>query len=196
MMKTAGSAVASFVFPQIHKDAANTLAEVKWQCNADLARIGIAQDRAAELIARAEAQYLRHVSLCESPIEQMMLAAMAFMVIDAAQCFPPAIHDVMSGDPWPASPVVIVPQFVIARFRLDFLVSIETDGRPFQIAVECDGKEHHTSRKDIAKDEARDAYLKRLGIQTWRLTGGWIYKAGWKVADELAAVCSWKDLAA
>ncbi len=196
-MRQVGNVVSHLVYGEkLHKDAANVLTEVKWQCERDLARIGVTRERSIELIARAEKRLLETHHLCESPIEQMMLAAMAFMVVDGADCFPPAIHDVMSGEDWPVCPVVIVPQFTIARYRLDFLVAVETRGNPYFIAVECDGAKHHTNVADRERNMARDKYLRGLNIKTYRVPGGWIYKQNWKVADEIAAFCIQKRNAA
>jgi len=188
-VKTAGSIVAQLVHGStVHNDAANVLNESRWQARAALERLGVGPERAGELLQRAEARFTATCKMCESPIEQMMLAAMAFMVVDGAECFPPAIHDVMSGDPWPNCPVVIVPQFVIARYRLDFLVSVDTGKEKFRIAVECDGAEHHSKADDREKDAARDEYLKHLGIRTYRASGKWIYQKNWRVADEIEAI--------
>jgi very-short-patch-repair endonuclease len=196
-MKQIGATVSQLAYgSHVHKDAVAVANECRWRCEDDLARIGVTQPRAVELIARAEARFIAMAHLCESPIEQMMLAAMGFMVIDGAECFPPAIHDVMSGEAWPNSPVVIAPQFVIARFRLDFLVSIESTAGRHLLAVECDGAAHHEGITDRRQDAERDEYLDRIGIRTLRLTGKWIYRNQWKVADELVAIIREKREAA
>ena len=102
----------------------------------------------------------------------------------------------MSGEAWPKGPVVIVPQFVIARFRLDFLVTIETAAGRYSFAVECDGAQHHSNINDRQKDAARDAYLRGLGIKTVRRSGNWIYRQQWRIADEISAIIQEKREAA
>lgn len=196
-MKQIGATVSQLAYgSHVHKDAVAVANECRWRCADDLARLGIVPSRAAELIRQAELRFIAMAHLCESPIEQMMLAAMGFMVIDGAECFPPAIHDVMSGEAWPNAPVVIVPQFVIARYRLDFLVSIETSAGRHLLALECDGAAHHDGAADRRQDAARDAYLERIGVKTLRLVGKWIYRNQWKVADELVAILREKREAA
>lgn len=189
-MQQVGAKVSQLAYgSDVHKDAVAVLNERRWRCIEDLQRAGVPHSRAIDLMAQAERRFVSLAHLCESPIEQMMLAAMSFMVIEGHECFPPAIHDVGSGEEWPTSGIVIVPQFVIARYRLDFLVAIHRDNDPpVLIAVECDGAEHHSGATDRQRDAERDTYLRRIGIRTLRLNGKWIYKTQWRVADELAAI--------
>lgn len=192
-----GGSVAQMAYgSQVTKEAAAVLNECRWRCMDDLAALGITQDRGSELCRRAEHRFVAMAHLCESPIEQMALAAMAFMVIEGVECFPPAIHDVMGGEEWPNSPVVIVPQFVIARYRLDFLVTVDTAEGRYLFAVECDGAAYHNGPKERRRDFSRDSYLRCLGIKTLRMTGSWMFKNQWKVADEIAAIIREKRVAA
>lgn len=188
-MRTVGSLVSKLAYAEdIDPLAAQTVAECSERARGGLALLGFEGEAATSLIEKARAQYLAHLNLCDSPIEQVMLAGMAFMVVPMSDCFPPAIHDVMSGDPWPVQPVVIAPQFNIARYRLDFLVQIKTNRRLTQIVVECDGKQFHSERDAMLADEARDAYLRALGIRTIRYRGSWIYRNSTTVADEIASI--------
>lgn len=180
-MKRVGGAVSQLAYgANISPDAASVLTDAKTRAHDLLKCHGFSVD----LVVKAQGRFLECVGLCESPIEQMMLAALAFMVMPGTDCFPPAIHDVMNGEPWPVKPVVIVPQFVISRYRLDFLVVVSKT----MIAIECDGRDHHTNLIDRARDHGRDQYLKALGIKTLRYTGSWITRNQWKVADEIAAI--------
>lgn len=140
-------------------------------------------------LEQARARILATLNLCESPIEKVALAALGFMVVPGTDCFPPAIHDTMSGDAWPVKPVVICPQFVIGRYRLDFLVQvIAEDGRKHLFAVETDGAEYHSSIEARAKDAARDDYLKAFGIRTVRYSGSAVNRLSHKLAHEIAAM--------
>lgn len=192
-MKTLGRSVSTLAYgSHVHKDVVSLLAELKWRAEADLSRLGIEGEQAANLIGRAEARVLATCHICESPIEQMMLAALGFMALDKLDCFPPTIHDVMSKEAWPTSPVVIIPQFVIARYRLDFLVVVESQPKPALIAVECDGKNFHTKDHHVTRDVTRDTYLEHLGIVTLRLTGREIFRRQWRIADELEHMVQWQ----
>jgi very-short-patch-repair endonuclease len=128
---------------------------------------------------------LEFISQCESPIEKFMLIAMAHMPCNVK----PVLHDMNSGEAFPEWPVVIIPQVVIARYRVDFLVSVM---RPFgsviTFAVECDGADYHYSIETRARDAERDRYLRCLGIKTIRYGGQKIKKLGYKCADEIASI--------
>jgi very-short-patch-repair endonuclease len=185
-MKTIGSLVSSLAYGEsINPVAAQAIYENTVRIQQELGLMGIPQQTVLDLIEKGKTRYLTCLNLCESPIEQIMLCGLAFMVIPSTDCFPPAIHDVQSGAPWPVRPVVIAPQFNIARYRLDFLVQVKTKTKTVKFAIECDGKKHHQEIKDRIRDFDRDEYLEALGIKTVRYSGAWIYKNSWTVADEI-----------
>lgn len=164
--------------------AVHALGLVRHRTAADLALLGISPESTESMLAKVRADLDAHVDLCESPIEQVMLVALAHMVVPKIDCFPPAIHRSRGQEPWPVRPVVICPQFAIARYRLDFMVRLP--GR--WIAVECDGAEHHDSIQGRSRDATRDGYLEAMDIATLRYTGRWIHRNFEKVADEIAAI--------
>lgn len=124
-------------------------------------------------------------SLCESPIEKIMLAGMLTMPSDVA----PVVHDPMSGEPFPVHALVVTPQFVIARYRLDFLVTVQRlKAPPCSFAVECDGIQFHGSLDKRKSDYERDLYLNAIGIKTVRYYGQEIKQLGFKCADDVAAI--------
>ena len=51
-----------------------------------------------------------------------------------------------------------------------------------QIAVEVDGY-HHGEEAQAARDDVRDAYLARRGIETYRITAAEVYRNADAVAD-------------
>lgn len=182
-MKLIGNIISPKAFnAELCDDAKWALDKIDARTRGELLALGIDSRRVDELLEQAQSRLMATVTLCESPIEQVMLVALSHMV--AAGAFPPMIHDIKSGDPFPGGPVVIVPQFVIARYRLDFFVMVN---RNLKFAVECDGAAYHSERIDRIRDAARDDYLEALGIHTIRYSGSWIKKNSWKVADEIAA---------
>ena len=190
-MRTIGSVVAALAYGEkIEPAAAQIIYESSDITRGALTALGMTAERIEELLGKAKTRYLSCLSLCESPIEQVMLAGLAFMYVQDSDSFPNAIHDIQSGDPWPDRPVVIAPQFNIARYRLDFLVHIQTASGIRQIAVECDGRQYHSNIQDRQNDADRDAYLAALGIKTIRYTGSWIYKNASRVADEISCIIS------
>lgn len=142
-----------------------------------------------QLLDQARTRVLATLNCCESPIEKAALVALGYMIVPGVECFPPAIHDTMSGDAWPNKAVVICPQFVIGRYRLDFLVQVmAADGQLHRFAVETDGAEFHSSIQARARDAARDEYLKALGIRTVRYSGSQVNRLSHKLAHEIAVI--------
>lgn len=150
----------------------------------ELLTLGLTQQRVDDLHADAIRTFMENASLCESKIEQMMLGVLCQCVIGEA--YPPVVHNLMSDERWPDGYMVIVPQFPLARFRLDFLIRIGTH----TIAVECDGADYHNSPEARERDNRRDTYLKKLGVPTLRYSGQWIWKNRERgIADEIVAIC-------
>jgi len=147
--------------------------------------------------ATAVEQFHRGAKLCESPIEQIMLAAMVFMAPKAPEWSMPVLHVVGEDEEFSRQDVVIAPQFVIARYRMDFLVQSKLGGRRRWLNIECDGYDYHMSPEFKARDMARDRYMAGLGIRTIRYSGQWIYKNHLRgVADEIEAeLRSWSKAA-
>lgn len=59
----------------------------------------------------------------------------------------------------------LIPQFRIDKLRVDFAIL------PQKIVIECDGRENHSSVKDINCDNWRDAFLHSEGWAVQRFTG-------------------------
>jgi very-short-patch-repair endonuclease len=190
MMQPFGSIVHAFSMGKgIDQNVARVLLESEQAAEAQLASIGVTGERARDLIVKASDRFYETVNICESPIEKMMLAILSMTVMPKSECFPPAIHDLQSGEPWPYGPVVIVPQFVVARYRLDFLVCIDGErARRSLICIECDGAEHHHGHEDRQRDAERERYLKNFGIATLRYTGKTIHRLGHSLTDEIGNV--------
>jgi very-short-patch-repair endonuclease len=85
--------------------------------------------------------------------------------------------------------VVIVPQYVIGPYRLDFMVRClrlrPSDGAPlwFSFAVECDGREFHADPDQKESDEERDCRLYRNGVVTLRFSGSEIWRDRYRCAN-------------
>lgn len=58
--------------------------------------------------------------------------------------------------------VVVYPQYPVGRFFVDFANPVA------KVAIECDGAAYH---RDKAKDDARDAELRRMGWFVHRISG-------------------------
>lgn len=126
------------------------------------------------------AEYGKAQTLCESPIERDMLAAL--MSGCWGFCDSPfvPVHSLRDKEaPIKDAPVVIIPQFPFGRFRLDFAILCRGEGKPRILAVECDGKEFH----DPEADRLRDKQLEAFGIDVFRATGKSINAAVYDIAD-------------
>lgn len=187
-MKPIGSIVAGLAYDnKVVKEAIEAIDAIRDHRVTDLLRLGLTQNRAEQLFDGATAAFVKACVLCESPIEQVMLACLSHLVVPGTSCFPPIIHDVYSGEAFPDHPVVIAPQFNIARYRLDFLISVRNDAGQTLYAIECDGKEFHSSIEQREADKLRDRYLATIGVTPLRYSGQWIMKNRANAADEFWA---------
>lgn len=80
----------------------------------------------------------------------------------------------------------LYPQKVVGKYRADFIINavdFPFNSRvwpPFlkcTIAVECDGKDYHSSAEQIEYDATRDAFFKEIGILTLRIKGSEIHRS-------------------
>jgi len=130
------------------------------------------------------AAYWRAQGLCESPIERHLLAALVtgHWPQNDQPILP--VHSLASGAPFPDAEVVLVPQFPIARYRLDFALLIRRGPRPSCIlAIECDGADFH----DASRDRERDRQLYRMGVLTARVSGAVLHADPIHYADRVIA---------
>lgn len=153
---------------------------------------GISAEVALGRIGKTELQIAAALPLCESPIERVMLPALAFACYaEKFASFPAEVHSPKNGSPPPLGDLVVIPQFAFIRYRLDFGVIGSFGGRYIIAAVECDGEEFHS---DADKDHRRDAYLKAFGITVFHFSGSDIVKDPCLCASQVAQfVASWRE---
>ncbi len=74
----------------------------------------------------------------------------------------------------------IFPQRQVGKYRADFIIQgvgyiamnrVWPPKLRATMAVECDGREYHSSAEQLAHDKARDEYFLSLGIKTLRFKG-------------------------
>jgi very-short-patch-repair endonuclease len=92
--------------------------------------------------------YKRELSKCESPIEEMMLEALYEKGL---------------------KPYTQIP---CGRYRIDIVVKEKYK----KIAIECDGKEFHSSNEQVKNDEQKNYYLRKKKYEVIRFTGSEIYR--------------------
>ena len=142
-------------------------------------RLGLSAHQAADALATARTRFEFGTSLCESPIEKIVLAAMLAVDWPGLLTIPPLVHDGRRDALLPNGDVVIIPQMAFLRYRADFGVLVDKGGRRRLSVVECDGEEFH---QDAGRQRARDAYFQSWDVKSFRLTGSEIHQ------DALGAV--------
>lgn len=116
------------------------------------------------------------VNVCESPIEQILLAHMLFAGYGYEKYFPRT----WQADwpfPKPNNDILISPQHQVGDYRVDFLlIAKDFSGDELQVVIECDGHDFHERTKEQAKrDRSRDRQLQVLGYKVFRFTGSEIW---------------------
>ena len=108
---------------------------------------------------------------CESPVEEILLAAAAWSVGVAGWQIPLICPATM---PVPTYyDVVIVPQHPIGCYRVDFAIY----ARQMRLVVEVDGHEWHEKTKEQAsKDKRRDRDLQQEGWAVFHFTGSDVWR--------------------
>ncbi|MFH1538777.1 MAG: DUF559 domain-containing protein [bacterium] len=150
---------------------------------------------------------IRAIRLCESPIEEILLAA--FISVSAERQFGLKIHNnknliEFTMKMYPE--LTILPQAQIGVHRTDFLLRYEDIIPDFdnkvkirggqeipgsenvisKIIVECDGHDFHEKTKGQAKkDKQRDRILQSTGFKVFRFTGSEIWDDPIKCVDEV-----------
>jgi very-short-patch-repair endonuclease len=124
---------------------------------------------------------------CDSPIEQRLLCHLATMPLPFADVglvhpMPWLVHKDAQFDPrglydTKGDFVIIAPQHVIGKYRVDFAILTSFSGRESKIVIECDGHDFHERTKEqAASDKARDRFMTAAGWKIFRFTGSEIFK--------------------
>lgn len=121
----------------------------------------------------------RDLGATGSHIESEFLAALCRVLLDNGYEWGRSACDSVVG---------IVPQYVICRYRVDFLISFEFYGSWLHLIVECDGHEfHERTKKQAQRDRRRDRELANLGYSVLRFTGSEINGGASQCASEVLA---------
>lgn len=114
--------------------------------------------------------------ICESPIEVMLGSRLAFY-----------------RDKWKSlglPEIKLAAQYKLAGFRYDFAIK-DSDGK-LLLAIECDGKEFHSSPEQQANDEAKNAAIFATDAAMFRFTGSDIFRDDDRCAAEIFNHLRWK----
>lgn len=128
---------------------------------------------------------------CESPIEVLMLGALAYglerTISGAGQRALPGFVARNTG----MTGLWIMPQFEVIGYRVDFLVVAVEEHVPqlftrARVVVECDGHAFHEKTPEQAeRDKSRDRALLAAGLPVLRFTGREIVRDPQACVDEV-----------
>lgn len=139
---------------------------------------------------RFEEEYYSYARHCESPIEELLLAALfadhrihEFQVVFMGD-LPPSDRFIQGES------VYIHQQATVGPYRADFLIhdcSLPLDlAQPRFMIVECDGHAFHERTKEQARrDKQRDRFFQSRGYKVLRFTGSEIFADAASVAEEV-----------
>ncbi len=130
------------------------------------------------------------VSKCDSPIEELMLRALASVAIRDGH--------VLLGEGWCSVPgltdpppewLTVAQQVKIPPYRADFVLRATKQELSSRLVVECDGHAFHERTKAQARrDKKRDRKLLAAGYPTVRFTGSEIHADADACATEVIAL--------
>jgi very-short-patch-repair endonuclease len=152
--------------------------------------------------------------VCESPIEEMMLAALVIELgidhVRAEHCilgrrgapceldqflFECQANADMAPQVTTEYVVCIGPQIKLGAYRVDFLIWVRhmfaDPHREMMIVVECDGHDFHERTKEQAqRDKSRDRAIQAGGYKVFRFTGSEIFRNPFAGAQEVEKIIS------
>lgn len=123
---------------------------------------------------------------CQSPIEQMLLAEILFLI----DGYENVVWDFMPGAPRPAETETNFDcQASVLKYKADFLFTVRVKGKERKVVVECDGHDFHDRTKEQAqRDKSRDRDMTNNGYIVIRFTGSEIYRRTHGCAEEIASL--------
>lgn len=80
-----------------------------------------------------------------------------------------------------------ITQYQIGPYRADFFIE------EFNLVIECDGQDFHSSDEQIKYDRQRDEYMRNLGYKVERYTGKRIYHEAFDIAKEIINKYRYRD---
>lgn len=142
-----------------------------------------------EQIAHEEEVSFAIERACESPIERMLIARLAFIrvygrapiVFGLIRPSTPLLYDA------PPDLSLLTLQYPIEDYRVDAALWFrDYGGALVGIVVEADGHEYHErTKRQAARDRSRDRALTTAGYHVMRFTGSEIYSATRQCAQQV-----------
>lgn len=150
----------------------------------------IIKEGAEAVAVRYQERVRSELEDCESPIEQLLLAALyvdhdclELDVIFMGKCE-------LASRFTKGETIYVYQQAKVGSYRVDFLIydcsyPLEV-AAPRWIIVECDGHDFHERTKEQARrDKKRDRFFQSLGVKVLRFTGSEIWSDPAQCAEEI-----------
>jgi very-short-patch-repair endonuclease len=141
-------------------------------------------------------------TVCESPIECLLLSELAFLKSPASDALPFNLIGNSRGNTCLSSQfLTITPQSQVGRYRIDFDVSFDpleaSCGGEFHVYIECDGHEYHERTKEqAARDRRKDRMFAAYHAPLLRFTGAEIVNDLNGCVEEIGRVLKYNYLRA
>lgn len=135
--------------------------------------------------------------LVESPVEELYLLSLAleFSERDVIRVVHPndpshRTYRLSTGSDngaiW-----TVYPQAGVGKLRVDFVVDLDLAGITARAIIEIDGHDfHEKTKKQAAKDKARERILVATGVPVLRFSGSEVFRGGRACAQETYSVLS------
>jgi very-short-patch-repair endonuclease len=135
-------------------------------------------------VAEATEHFRAAFEMCESPLEEVLLMAVASIPLEVDFfCITGAKKPCVGA--WPRCGVEIDQQVTIGAYRVDFLFRCDS-GKNY--VVEVDGHAYHSSRDALQRDKSRDRNLQQLGYSVLRFTYEDVWPRPFAAAAEIHAI--------
>jgi very-short-patch-repair endonuclease len=132
--------------------------------------------RQAKLESSRHNFILAATNLCQSPIEQLMLASLCWTKWSAQRRLV-EIWDSTGAIAKPETATVIAPQYKIEGHRVDFAIFVNVFAdEEIKISIECDGHWHEQSKEQAARDKRQQNAVTFAGFRPQRFTGSDIWR--------------------
>ena len=123
-------------------------------------------------------------SHADSPIEVIFGSDLIMCLKEALPQHQVAL--VKQGAACDPNAVLVVPQYWWCRYRFDFAVA--TPAHKPLVFIECDGKEFHSTPKQLERDRLKNAIATAGGVAVYRVSSSEIFKRSRSHAQEVARV--------
>lgn len=122
---------------------------------------------------------------CESPIEKIMGSILLFMTDGYSDlCYQEAVGEGESRD---FGAFFSCQQYILDKYRIDFLVRLYVNQAHIDIAIECDGHDFHEKTKQQAsRDKKRDRDFAKENIIVLRFSGSDIFSRTKECIEEIS----------